>query len=138
MVEGVPFQVGRIDLSALSLKHSVADIGEADAPIPLPNVSSNVLKKVCVLHCSEGGTVHGMLLVVQVLEWCEHHRNDPEAVADADEDGRKKTTDILEWDQKFIQVDQEMLFEIILAANYLDIKPLLCVLPLRFSDLSKS
>lgn len=26
-----------------------------------------------------------------------------------------------------IQVDQEMLFEIILAANYLDIKPLLCV-----------
>ena len=28
-----------------------------------------------------------------------------------------------------IQVDQEMLFEIILAANYLDIKPLLCVPP---------
>lgn len=31
-----------------------------------------------------------------------------------------------------IQVDQEMLFEIILAANYLDIKPLLCVATLPF------
>ncbi|KAH2641999.1 hypothetical protein KXW54_002147 [Aspergillus fumigatus] len=39
----------------------------------------------------------------------------------------KKTTDIDEWDQKFMQVDQEMLFEIILAANYLDIKALLDV-----------
>jgi hypothetical protein len=28
---------------------------------------------------------------------------------------------------RFGQVDQEMLFEIILAANYLDIKPLLSV-----------
>lgn len=37
----------------------------------------------------------------------------------------RKTDDISEWDQKFLQVDQEMLFEIILTANYLDIKPLL-------------
>lgn len=46
-------------------------------------------------------------------------------VAEADDDVRKRTTDIDEWDGKFINVDQEMLFEIILAANYLDIKPLL-------------
>lgn len=74
----------------------------------LPNVTSNVLKKV--------------------LEWCEHHKKDPEPVASSIEDhddSRKKTTEISDWDQKFIQVDQEMLFEIILAANYLDIKPLL-------------
>jgi hypothetical protein len=80
----------------------------------------------------------------QVLEWCEHHRGDPEPVADADDEGRKKTTEISDWDAKFIQVDQEMLFEIILAANYLDIKPLLCVsfppvlfffLPLFFATL---
>lgn len=38
---------------------------------------------------------------------------------------RRRATDISEWDAKFIQVDQEMLFEIILAANYLDIKSLL-------------
>lgn len=85
------------------------DVGESDAPIPLPNVSSNVLRKV--------------------IEWCEHHKKDPEPLPtdlDAD-DSRKRTTEISDWDQKFIQVDQEMLFEIILAANYLDIKPLLYV-----------
>ena len=82
----------------------------------------------------------------KVLEWCEHHRADPPASQDDDSDSRKKSTDIDEWDQKFMQVDQEMLFEIILvrhpfltfikheqtanyaqAANYLDIKALLDV-----------
>jgi hypothetical protein len=64
-----------------------------------------------------------------VLEYCDHHQTDPLPTGDepsADE-SRKRTTDISEWDQKFITVDQEMLFEIILAANYLDIKPLLYV-----------
>jgi S-phase kinase-associated protein 1 len=89
----------------------------------------------------------------KVIEWCEHHRNDPLQSQDDESDARKKTTEIEEWDQKFMQVDQEMLFEIILvrvfaliptieistgesanhtihtvqAANYLDIKPLLDV-----------
>jgi len=64
------------------------------------------------------------------LEYCEHHRGEPLPAPDADssqDDTRKRTTDISEWDQKFITVDQEMLFEIILAANYLDIKSLLSV-----------
>lgn len=68
----------------------------------------------------------------------------PPPSASDDDDNRRKTTDIDEWDQKFMQVDQEMLFEIILvrfvldslfdtytdcsqAANYLDIKALLDV-----------
>lgn len=69
-------------------------------------------------------------LSIQVLEYCEHHRGEPLPTTDAsdNDDARKRTTDISEWDQKFITVDQEMLFEIILAANYLDIKPLLYVI----------
>ena len=64
----------------------------------------------------------------QVLEYCEHHRGEKLPTADESQDeNRKRTTDISEWDSKFIAVDQEMLFEIILAANYLDIKPLLYV-----------
>lgn len=82
----------------------------------------------------------------KVIEWCTHHKSDPPSTGD-DDDSRRKTTDIDEWDQKFMQVDQEMLFEIILvcrsrdkedvngtlantvfqAANYLDIKALLDV-----------
>lgn len=94
---------------SLLIKNMVSDLGEEamTETIPVPNVNSSVLKKV--------------------IEWCEHHRADPPAPADDDSDSRKKTTDIEEWDQKFMQVDQEMLFEIILAANYLDIKQLLDV-----------
>jgi hypothetical protein len=55
----------------------------------------------------------------KVIEWCEHHRNDPPASQDEESDARKKTTEIEEWDQKFMQVDQEMLFEIILVRPHL-------------------
>lgn len=49
-----------------------------------------------------------------MLEWAEHHKDDP--VEEKEDDARnKKSTDIDEWDQKFMQVDQEMLFEIILV-----------------------
>jgi len=94
---------------SLLIKNMVGDLGEeaTSAPIPIPNVNEAVLKKV--------------------IEWCEHHRSDPPQANEDDSDSRKKTTDIDEWDQKFMQVDQEMLFEIILAANYLDIKALLDV-----------
>lgn len=52
----------------------------------------------------------------KVIAWCDHHKNDPPASSEDDSDSRKKTTDIDEWDQKFMQVDQEMLFEIILVS----------------------
>jgi len=89
------------------IKNMLEDVGEVDEAIPIPNVNEAVLKKV--------------------IEWCEHHKDDSPSSNDDDSDSRKRSTDIEEWDQKFMQVDQEMLFEIILAANYLDIKPLLDV-----------
>ena len=94
---------------SLLIKNMVADLGDeaVEEAIPIANVNAAVLRKV--------------------VEWCEHHKADPPAPAEDDSDVRKKTTDIEEWDQKFMQVDQEMLFEIILAANYLDIKQLLDV-----------
>ena len=100
------------------IKQMIEDIGETDQPIPLPNVSSSVLTKV--RGANAGGTE-----LTQVLEYCSHHRNDPPVPADDTDEMRRRATDISEWDAKFIQVDQEMLFEIILAANYLDIKSLL-------------
>ncbi|KAJ2978681.1 hypothetical protein NQ176_g3680 [Zarea fungicola] len=96
---------------SMLIKNMLEDVGDdsirQDNPIPIPNVNEAVLRKV--------------------IEWCEYHRNDPAQTQDDESDARKKTTDIDEWDQKFMQVDQEMLFEIILASNYLDIKPLLDV-----------
>jgi S-phase kinase-associated protein 1 len=37
----------------------------------------------------------------------------------------RSSDDIDEWDKKYMEVDQDMIFDIILAANYLDIRPLL-------------
>ena len=113
---------------SILIKNMVGDLGEeatSDA-IPIPNASH--------LHFGSMFTYQANLLLQvneavlkKVLEWCEHHRADPPQANEDDSDSRKKTTDIDEWDQKFMQVDQEMLFEIILAANYLDIKALLDV-----------
>ncbi|KAI7887012.1 E3 ubiquitin ligase SCF complex, Skp subunit [Lichtheimia hyalospora FSU 10163] len=86
------------------IKNMLEDVGDSDAPIPLPNVTAKILRKV--------------------IEWCDHHRNDP-VVAQDEQD--RRNTDIEEWDQKYMEVDQETLFDVILAANYLDIKPLLDV-----------
>ncbi|KAK4152844.1 Skp1 family, dimerization domain-containing protein [Chaetomidium leptoderma] len=109
--EGSTIEVDRVVAErSMLIKNLIEDLGDdaiASSPIPIPNVNDPVLRKV--------------------VEWCEHHRNDAAQSADDDNDNRKKTTDIDEWDQKFMQVDQEMLFEIILAANYMDIKALLDV-----------
>ncbi|KAI9746412.1 MAG: hypothetical protein M1818_000125 [Claussenomyces sp. TS43310] len=108
--DGTPISVDKqVAMRSMLISNMMDDLGESvgNTEVPIPNVNETVLKKV--------------------IEWCEHHKGDPIATADDDSDSRKKTTDIEEWDQKFMQVDQEMLFEIILASNYLDIKPLLDV-----------
>ncbi|KAI9847784.1 MAG: hypothetical protein M1837_001677 [Sclerophora amabilis] len=95
-------------MHSVLIRNMIEDLGTAatSEPVPIPNVNEAVLNKV--------------------VEWCKHYKDESLPVGN-EEPERKKTTDINEWDQKFMQVDQEMLFEIILAANYLDIKALLDV-----------
>ncbi|KAJ1875244.1 hypothetical protein LPJ71_011626, partial [Coemansia sp. S17] len=81
------------------------DIGESDEPIPLPNVTAKVLEKV--------------------IEYCEYHIDDPDPIQDDLDEIPKRSDDIEPRDENFMKVDQELLFEILLAANYMDIKPLL-------------
>lgn len=89
------------------------DLGEnEDHVIPLPNVTGPILQKV--------------------IEWCAHHRSDPPApdssASQSDDFMRQQqrlTEDIDEWDTEFVKVDQGTLFELILAANYMEIRPLL-------------
>lgn len=88
------------------IKNIINDLGNDDGEglkIPLPNVKSLVLTKV--------------------LEWANHHKN-TQFPDDEDEDSRKSAL-VDDWDKEFLHVDQEMLYEIILAANYLNIRPLL-------------
>ncbi|KAF8987581.1 Skp1 family, dimerization domain-containing protein, partial [Cyathus striatus] len=83
-----------------------------DQPIALENVTSDILRKV--------------------LEFCEYHRSDP---LPSDEEpseqhqwfnSTKRQPDICEWDSNFVAaMDRDTLLDIVLAANSLDIKPLL-------------
>ena len=76
------------------------------ATLPLPDVNGATLKKV--------------------IEWCDHHRTDYEKFAEEeDESTQPRLDDIPDWDVSFFNIDQAEIFEIILAANYLDIKGLL-------------
>ena len=76
--------------------------GDKGEPIPLANVTSDVMKKV--------------------IEWAEHHKDDPTQEENEEE---RRTDDISAWDANFMKVDQGRMFELILAANYLKIDGLL-------------
>jgi len=74
-----------------------------DEMIPLPNVNGKILAKV--------------------IEYCRYH---VEAVRKgADDKPLKSEDDVKAWDAEFVKVDQATLFDLILAANYLNIKGLL-------------
>ena len=99
-MDGKEIMVPRnVAVMSSAIRNILEDTGDDGAPIPLPNVSSSILEKVIV--------------------YCTYHTNNlPTNVG-----GRTR-----EWDAAFCNMDQPVMFELILAANYLDIKPLLDLL----------
>jgi len=90
-----------------TIKNMLDDLGTdgSSVAIPLHNVNLRILEKI--------------------IEYCNYHVDKADVKSTEDKASDKKTDDILPWDTEFCNVSQEMLFELILAANYLDIKPLL-------------
>lgn len=97
-----------IDVEAIrmssTISHLIEDAG-TEEDIPLPNVTGEVLEKV--------------------IEYCVYHHANPSPPVPEDQKDVKRTDDIIPWDLDFCKVPQDRLFEYTLAANYLDIKPLL-------------
>eukprot|EP00808_Paulinella_micropora_P015907 g47039.t1 len=74
--------------------------------IPLPNVKANVLKLV--------------------VDYMKYHADNPPKEIEKPLKSANMTEVVGDpWDANFVDVVQELLFELILAANYMDIKPLL-------------
>ncbi|KAI3804030.1 hypothetical protein L1987_32198 [Smallanthus sonchifolius] len=97
--DGETFEVEEaVALESQTIKHMIED-DCADTVIPLPNVTSKILSKV--------------------IEYCKKHVETPKTEEKATED------DLKSFDAEFIKVDQGTLFDLILAANYLNIKSLL-------------
>lgn len=106
--DGEIFEVDvEIAKQSVTIKTMLEDLGmdeDDDDAIPLPNVNAAILKKV--------------------IQWCTHHKDDPPPPED-EENREKRTDDLSPYDIEFLKVDQGTLFELILAANYLDINGLL-------------
>ncbi|XP_037039826.1 S-phase kinase-associated protein 1-like [Bradysia coprophila] len=88
-----------------------------DAVIPLKNVSADILQKV--------------------LEYAEHHKDD-DVSPDDEDDKCRRTDNISQWDADFLKVDQEILFQLVLAANFLDLKGLLNVVCKTLANMLKN
>ena len=81
------------------------DCDDEVAEIPLPNVKSSVHKKV--------------------IEFCTHHKSEPMNEIEKPLKSQVMAEVVQSWYADFVNVEQVLLFELILAANYMDIKPLL-------------
>jgi S-phase kinase-associated protein 1 len=106
--DGKEFTVERsVAEMSVTLKNMLEDIGDIDQAIPVTNVNGKILEKV--------------------IQYCQYHKENPEPPKAEEKEVEKRSDDISPWDQKFCDVPQNDLFELILAANFLDIKPLLDV-----------
>ncbi|KAL2468221.1 SKP1-like protein 1A [Forsythia ovata] len=85
----------------------------ADSAIPLPNVTGKILSKI--------------------FEYCKKH---VEAAA-AKANDKVTENDLKAFDSDFVKVDQATLFDLILAANYLNIKSLLDLTCQTVADMIK-
>ena len=100
----VPIEVAKMS----ELVKSIMDDDDNDedvAEIPLPNVKAQILKLV--------------------IDFCTHHSQ--EAMTEIEKPLKSSVMNevVQPWFADFVNVEQPVLFELILAANYMDIKPLL-------------
>ena len=114
---------------SMLIKTMLEDLEEAgednDEEVPIPNVNAAILKLV--------------------IQWATYHKDDSQPNDDENTNTRcfcwqlgleqalsqisfaAENINISDWDASFLSVDQGTLYELILAANYLDIKGLLNV-----------
>ncbi|XP_074280472.1 SKP1-like protein 1B [Silene latifolia] len=123
--DGEDFEVDEVvALESQTIKHMIED-DCADNAIPLPNVTAKILSKV--------------------IEYCKKHvdnaKNADTTTAAATTTTTTTTTvgddELKKWDEDFVKVDQNTLFDLILAANYLNIKKLLDLTCQTVADMIK-
>ncbi|XP_072954008.1 SKP1-like protein 1 [Typha angustifolia] len=115
--DGEEFEVDEaVAMESQTIRHMIEDEC-AESSIPLPNVNSKILSKV--------------------IEYCKKHVDSSAAASKPSDDGAKSDEDLKAWDADFVKVDQSTLFDLILAANYLNIKGLLDLTCQTVADMIK-
>ena len=64
-------------------------------------------------------------ILVKVIEFMKHHKEEPMTEIEKPLKTSNMAEVVQDWYASFVNVEQAVLFELILAANYMDIKPLL-------------
>ncbi|CAH1424227.1 unnamed protein product [Lactuca virosa] len=109
--DGETFEVDEaVAVESQTIKHMIED-NCAGSSIPVPNVTSKILSKV--------------------IEYCKKHVDTPKT------DDKTAAEDLRSFDTEFTNVDQGTLFDLILAANYLNIKNLLDLTCQAVADMMK-
>ncbi|XP_010029649.1 SKP1-like protein 1B [Eucalyptus grandis] len=109
--DGESFEVEQsVAVESITIKDSIEE-GSAGNPIPVPKVNSKILAKV--------------------IEYCKKH------VESAKAEDRVDDEDLVAWDADFVKVDQATLFDLIRAANFLNIKSLLDLTCQTVADMIK-
>ncbi|KAK4429414.1 SKP1-like protein 1A [Sesamum alatum] len=118
--DGEVFEVDEaVAVESQTIKHMIED-DCADNVIPLPNVTGKILSKV--------------------IEYCKRHVDAAAAASKADDKLASTAAtddDLKAFDADFVKVDQATLFDLILAANYLNIKTLLDLTCQTVADMIK-
>ncbi|KAH0720567.1 SKP1-like protein 1B [Solanum tuberosum] len=109
--DGETFEVDEaVALESPTIKHMIED-DCTDTSISLPNVTSKIL--------------------VKVIEYCKRHVEVPKA------EDKTAEVDLKTFDAEFVKVDQSTLYDLMLAANYLNIKSLLDLTCQTVADMIK-
>ena len=100
----------KVEISSKAVQKSVLVKGiiedyPDDAEVLLNNVKSNILKKI--------------------KEYLEHYENTEPKEIERPLPSQNFKECVGEWDFNYIDVELDLIFELILGANYMDIKPLL-------------
>ncbi|KAE9596566.1 hypothetical protein Lal_00007637 [Lupinus albus] len=97
--DGVSFEVDEaVARQSETIKHLIED-GCTENGIPLPNVTGEILAKI--------------------VQYCKKH------VETSGSEKKSNAKALCYWDAQFVKVDQATLLDLIMAANYLNIKKLL-------------
>ncbi|CAF0883831.1 unnamed protein product [Rotaria sordida] len=97
--------------------YEVLDSKDAqENPIELTNVGTEALNKI--------------------IEWSIHHKQD-KLSSEENQQNSRRYIEIPQWDQEFFKIKQEMIFEIIMAANYLGMTVLLDMACKTIADIIK-
>lgn len=100
----VDLEIAKCSETIKTMLQSLGEDNIEDEVISLPHVHSEILKKI--------------------IQWATYHKDDPPQ-SETPMHGDLRTNDISAWDADFLDCDQDTLYELLLACNYLNIRGLM-------------